>query len=138
VTPFVVGALLAVAVAALGNVTRFDRDRSFYPTLLIIIASYYILFGLQGGSTSALVQEVAIATIFSAVALFGALRFPSLVGIGIAVHGLFDLVHHVIIQNPGVPSWWPGFCMSVDLILGFWVIGLSSSRRTDTVTSSPL
>lgn len=136
-TPFVVGVLLAVAVAALGRGTRFDWDRSFYSTILVIIASYYILFAILGDSTNALVWEMVIAAIFSVAAVLGALRFPLLVGIGIAAHGLFDLVHHVIIQNPGVPPWWPGFCMSVDLILGLWVIGLSRSRRTDTVAMSP-
>ncbi len=136
-TPFVVGVLLAVAVAALGRVTRFDRDRSFYSTILVIIASYYILFAILGDSTNALVWETVVAAIFSVAAVLGALRFPLLVGIGIAAHGLFDLVHHVIIQNPGVPPWWPGFCMSVDLILGLWVIGLSRSRRTHTVAMSP-
>ncbi len=136
-TPYVVGVLLAVAVAALGRVTRFDQDRSFYSTILVIIASYYILFAILGDSTSALVGETAIAIIFSAVALFGALRFPLLVGIGIAAHGLFDLVHHFIIENPGLPPWWPGFCMSIDLLLGVWVIGLFRSRRTNTVAISP-
>jgi hypothetical protein len=130
VTPYVVGILLAVAVALLGRVTRFDNDRSFYATILVIVASYYVLFAIIGHSTDALVGETAIATVFVVVALFGALRFPLLVGIGIAVHGLFDLVHHVIIQNPGLPPWWPAFCMSIDIILGLWVIGLSRSRPT--------
>ncbi len=136
-TPYVVGAVLAVAVAALGRVTRFDRDRSFYSTILVIIASYYILFAVLGASTKALVWETAVATIFSAVAVLGALRFPLLVGIGIAAHGLFDLVHHVIIQNPAVPPWWPAFCMSVDIILGLWVIRLWRFRLTNAVAMSP-
>ena len=132
-TPYVVGVLLAVAVAALGRVTGFDRERSFYSTILVIVASYYILFAILGDSSKALVGETAIATIFIVLALFGALRFPLLVGIGIAAHGLFDLVHHVVIENPGLPPWWPAFCMSVDILLGLWVIGLVRTRPTDTV-----
>ena len=61
---------------------------------------------------------MAVAIPFAAVAVFGALHVPLVVGIGIVAHGLFDLIHHAIIQNPGVPSWWPGFCMSVDVLLG--------------------
>ncbi len=72
-----------------------------------------------------------IAFAFFVVAVFGALRFPLLVGIGIVAHGLFDLVHPVIIQNPGVPAWWPTFCMSLDIFLGLWVIGLSPSRQAN-------
>jgi len=126
-----------VAVAALGRVTHFDRDRSFYSTILVIIASYYILFAILGDSPTALVGETAIATMFWVVAVFGGLRSPLLVGIGIAAHGVLDLVHHVIIQNPGLPPWWPAFCMSVDILLGLWVIGLLRTRRVDTAAIAP-
>lgn len=136
-TPFLVGALLAVIVAVIGKVTRFDQDRSFYSTVLIIIASYYVLFAIQGESTDALVREIMIALAFLAVAIFGALRFPLLVGIGIVAHGIFDLVHSAIIHNPGVPFWWPSFCMSIDVFLGLWVIGLSRFRRTLPQRASP-
>jgi hypothetical protein len=26
-----------------------------------------------------------------------------------------DFFHHLLIQNPGVPVWWPGFCLSFDV-----------------------
>lgn len=134
--PLIAGVLLAVAIAVLARVMRFEQDRSFYPTILIIIASYYILFAILGGSEHALLWELVIALAFSAIAIFGSLRFPLLVGAGIAAHGLFDLVHHVIIQNPGVPSWWPTFCASVDLLLGAWVMGLYYSRRGELLRTS--
>lgn len=36
-------------------------------------------------------------------------------------HGLFDFVHHLLIANPGMPPFWPGFCGSVDVALGAWM-----------------
>ncbi len=54
----------------------------------------------------------------------------------IRLDGIFDLLHHLIIQNPGVPSWWPTFSFSVDVLLGLWVIGLSRSRRNDLLRTS--
>lgn len=134
--PLIAGVLLAVGIAAFAKATRFDQDRSFYPTILIIIASYYVLFAILGGSGHALSWELVIACLFSAIAIFGSLRSPLLVGAGITAHGLFDLVHHGIIQNPGVPSWWPTFCASVDLLLGIWVLGLYYSRRDELMTIS--
>ncbi len=128
--PIVVGALLAVGVAALGKFTHFDEDRSFYFTVLVIIASYYVLFAVLGGSDLALVWELVIAAAFSTVAIVGALHAPTLVGIGIIAHGLFDFVHDGIIENPGVPTWWPSFCGSVDVLLGLWVVILTRSRLT--------
>jgi hypothetical protein len=44
-----------------------------------------------------------------------------LVAAAIAGHGVFDLFHHSLIENAGVPVWWPGFCATVDLILGIWL-----------------
>jgi hypothetical protein len=128
--PVVVGVLLAVGIAALAKFTRFDEDRSFYSTVLVIIASYYVLFAVLGGSGHALVWELVIAVVFSTVAIIGALFFPTLVGAGIIAHGLFDLVHEVIIENSGVPAWWPSFCGSLDALLGLWVIILTRSRLT--------
>lgn len=134
--PLITGVLLAVAVAAFGKVTRFEQDRGFYPTVLIIIASYYVLFAILGGSSYALFWESVVAVAFSAIAVFGSLHFPLLVGAAIAAHGLFDLVHHVIIQNPGVPSWWPIFCSSIDVPLGLWVMSLYHSRRNELLRPS--
>jgi hypothetical protein len=128
--PFVVGVLLAIAIAALAKFTRFDEDRSFYSTVLVIIASYYVLFAVLGDSSHALVWELVIAVAFSTVAIIGALVLPTLVGIGIIAHGLFDLVHDIIIDNPGVPTWWPMFCASIDILLGLWVVILTRSRLT--------
>ena len=126
--PVVVGALLAVGIAALAKFTRFDEDRSFYSTVLVIIASYYVLFAVLSGSGGALVWELVIAVSFSTVAIIGALFFPMLVGTGIVAHGLFDIVHDVLIENSGVPAWWPSFCASIDVLLGIWVIILTRNR----------
>lgn len=134
--PIVVGLLLAVGIAALAKFTRFDEDRSFYSTVLVIIASYYVLFAVLDGSSHALVWELVIAVAFSTVAMIGALFLPTLVGIGIIAHALFDLVHNVIIDNSGVPTWWPSFCGSIDALLGLWVILLTRSRRTCLMRSN--
>ncbi len=45
-----VGAGLALAIAALASCAGFDRGRAFYPTLMVVIASYYGLFAVMGGS----------------------------------------------------------------------------------------
>lgn len=128
--PVVIGVLSAVAIAAFARSMRFDRDRSFYSTVLIVIAAYYILFAVMGGSSQALVWELAAALVFSTVAVTGVLHLPVLVGVGIFSHGLFDFVHYMMIQDAGVPDWWPAFCGSLDVVLGLWVIGLSCSEGT--------
>ena len=39
--PYVIGIVLSLGVALLARGVGFDRDRAFYPTVLIVIASYY-------------------------------------------------------------------------------------------------
>ena len=134
--PVVIGVLLAVGIAALAKFTRFDEDRSFYSTVLVIVASYYVLFAVLDSSAHALVWELVIAVAFSTVAITGALFLPSLVGIGIIAHGLFDLVHDALIENSGVPTWWPSFCASIDVVLGLWVIIVTRSRLTKEKTKT--
>jgi hypothetical protein len=48
----------------------FDRDRAFYPALLVVIASYYVLFAVMTGSYAVLVES-AIMTAFAALAVLG-------------------------------------------------------------------
>ena len=34
---------------------------------------------------------------------------------GLAGHGMLDAVHGRLIANPGVPGWWPAFCLAFDV-----------------------
>jgi hypothetical protein len=47
---------------------------------------------------------------------------------GLAGHGVFDFFHRAFVQNPGVPVWWPGFCMSFDVLAGMFVAVLLVKR----------
>jgi len=122
VIEFLIGAILAIAIAIFAKVTRFEKERSFYSTVLIVIASYYVLFAFI--SFESIEIEIVIASIFSIAAIVGAFRWPVLLGLGILAHGVFDFVHSSFINNSGVPHWWPAFCAGVDIVLGLWVIYL--------------
>lgn len=115
---YFVGLAVAGAVAGL----RFDRDRSFAPTILIVVAHYYVLFALMGAGSRTVVIEGVVAVGFLLAAVAGFQKSQWLVAAAIAGHGLFDLVHHWLIDNPGVPRWWPGFCMTFDVVFGAWLL----------------
>lgn len=66
---YLVGALLALAVSGMATLSRLDRDRAFYPTLMVVIASYYALFAVIGGSDHALSVETGVITVFLAASL---------------------------------------------------------------------
>jgi len=119
---FLIGVALAVALIVFGRLTGYEKDRSFFPTLLIVIASYYLLFATLTDSISTLLIEIAVAAFFIVVAIWGSFRFPILVGAGIALHGVFDFAYGYFYVNTGVPIWWPAFCAGIDIPFGLWVI----------------
>ena len=117
---YFIGLLVASAVAGLAA-GGFGRDRSFAPTILIVVAHYYVLFAIMGGSNRALVIESIVASGFLLSAMLGFRKIPWLVPAAMVSHGVFDFFHHSFIENLGVPSWWPGFCLTFDVLFGGWL-----------------
>jgi hypothetical protein len=118
---YVVGVILGLVVAGFATIVGLDRGRSFYPTVVIVVAAYYALFAVMGGSRTILEIEVAIGLGFSACAVAGFKKSMWLVAAALAGHGVFDLFHNALIENTGMPVWWPGFCAGADLALGGWM-----------------
>ena len=129
-----VGAFLALAVGLLATASGLDRDRAFYPTVTIVIASFYALFAVMGASTHALVLESLVGAVFLAVAVAGFRSSLWVVVAALAAHGIFDLVHGRVIANPGVPSWWPAFCLTYDLTAAAYLGWLLGSGRIRAAT----
>lgn len=125
---YLLGLGLAVMVCAFATLVGFDRDRVFYPTLVAVIATYYILFAVMGSSTRALAWESLVAAAFFALAVAGFKKSLWIVVAALAGHGVFDFFHHVFIHNPGVPEWWPGFCLSFDVLAGGFLAVLLMQR----------
>jgi hypothetical protein len=130
---YLVGVVLAAVVCAFGIVAGFDRDRVFYPTLLMPIATYYVLFAVVGSSTPAIIIESLVAAAFLTLALTGFKRNLWVIVGALVGHGVFDFYHHVFIENPGVPVWWPGFCMSFDVLAGGFLAMLLMKRPPPSV-----
>jgi hypothetical protein len=125
---YLIGIVLAAVVCVFAMLAGFDRDRVFYPALLMPIATYYVLFAVMGSSTPALITESLVACAFLMLALAGFKKNLWVIAGALAGHGLFDFCHHVFIHNPGVPIWWPGFCGSFDIFAGGFLAMLLMSR----------
>jgi hypothetical protein len=121
---YLVGIVLALAVSLFGTVFSFDRERSFYPVMTIVIASTYQLFAAMGGTTQLLSLETAMFFVFVSAAVLGFRTNLWIVVGALAGHGTFDLVHPHLISNPGVPVWWPAFCMTYDISAALYLAWL--------------
>src|SRR6266853_3431148 len=118
---YLIGVILSLAVSCFSSLVCFDRERAFYPTVLIVIASYYVLFAVMGASRRTLIIEIVVAGGFLLVAVFGFRKNFWLVVAALIGHGVFDFVHGFFIDNPGVPHWWPGSCLAFDALLGVFL-----------------
>src|SRR5688572_15770406 len=57
-----------------------------------------------------------------------------IVVVALAGHGVFDAVHGHVIENAGVPAWWPAWCFSYDVGAAGCLAWLITRRR---VTATP-
>jgi hypothetical protein len=126
---YLVGAGMALGVGALAALTGLDRDRAFYATVLIVVAHYYVLFAVMAGSGPALVAESVALAAFAGLAVLGFRTSLWVVALGLAAHGLFDFFRGGLIANPGVPPWWPNFCLSFDLVAAAWLAWRLARQR---------
>ena len=133
---YAIGIAAATTVGLFATLIGFDKERSFYPVVLIVIATLYLLFAVQAGSTGALVAEAIPALVFVATAALGFRKTPWLVVAGLAFHGVFDFFHHAVIANPGVPVWWPGWCLAYDVVAAAYLAVLIIVRRASRAAAS--
>jgi hypothetical protein len=134
--PLMVGVLLAVAVGLMATSVGLDRERAFYPTVMIVIALLYALFAVLGESTRALALELLVGSVFVALAVWGFRSSLWIVVIALAAHGLLDLVHPRIITNPGVPAWWPAFCGAYDVAAAAYLASMLKIGRLRAAASA--
>ena len=118
---YAIGSVLSLVVAVFARVVGFDRDRAFYSTVVIVVATYYVLFAAMTGSTQTVLMECVIAGVFVTAAVAGFKRSTWIVVAALAGHGLMDFVHGNLVANAGVPVFWPAFCASYDLGAAAWL-----------------
>ena len=135
---YFIGITLAVTVGVFARWVGLDRDRAFYPTVMIVIASLYGLFAILADSPVVLVAEFAVGAGFIALATVGFKRSLWLVVAALAAHGLFDILHPHAFHNPGVPAWYPEFCLAYDVAAaGFLGWRLRQFKRAANGSAMP-
>jgi hypothetical protein len=118
---YLVGTTLALLFCSAAAWLGMDRERVFYPAVVMAVASYYLAFAVVDGRNGVMLSEVAIAAVFIAAAVAGFKRSPWIAVVALAGHGGMDAFHHHLVHNAGVPQVWPEFCMTFDLTAAAFV-----------------
>ena len=89
--------------------------------MVIVVALYYVLFAVMSGSVRTVVLESVVMSLFAIAAVVGFKSSAWIVVAALAGHGVFDVVHGHVIENAGVPAWWPAWCLSYDVGAAAWL-----------------
>ena len=132
---YFIGVVVALGVALFAMRVGLDRDRTFYSTVTIVVASYYVLFAAMGGSAHAMVLELIVMAGFVTAAVIGFKKSEWILVAALAGHGVFDALRGNAIENAGVPAWWPAFCGSYDVVaaacLAWIIVRRSAAARPE-------
>lgn len=99
--------------------------------MMIVIASYYVLFAVLGGDGRALGAELAISIVFVCLAVISFRTSLWIVAAALLGHAGFDFIHGQVVTNPGAPTWWPMFCASIDGFAACYLGWRLVCRRVD-------
>lgn len=128
-----IGIFIAVIVVLRFRARRLEKTQWAYPLLLATFPIYYWVFAVYASDYTALLNELMAGVTFLAIA-YVAYRSRSfatllLLAIGYVAHAAYDFYHDALFVNSGVPTWWPEFCGSVDVLIGGYVAYLAFSLR---------
>lgn len=126
------GILVAVVIIVLAQVlSKYVSTRLFAASTLVAIAFIYVGFSLKGNPAELIVLEAGIALVFYFMALIGYTSYSSLLAYGIILHGIWDIFHHyAVLIGTDIPSYWPSFCLTVDLIDGIYFLLVFRNQKS--------
>lgn len=126
-----IGIICGLIIILCGKLTGFENNCSFYPNILIVIGLLYVLFAIVDGRTKVIVYESLFALAFVGIAVLGFKKRLLIAAIGIFMQGIFDIFHNFMIENSGVPDFYPRFCLAVDFVPAIYLgsVQIINSRR---------
>jgi len=104
VLPFLIGVALTVTLLGLAWITGL-----------------YVVFAFEHGGVREVIINSMIAVLFLTLAILGYVWSLYIVAFGLILHGVFDIIYVVSPTNPA-PDWWGPLCLSIDAILGLFLI----------------
>lgn len=127
----ILGLLIAFIAIAMAKDVGL-RPRGFALGLAVLPA-IYMLFALMAGDMSATALEFAYGLPFFVLGYLcfkGGFKGSGLVVVGLwALQAAYDAYHHLLVANPGVPFWYPPFCLGFDIMMVLYLLRLVSRQK---------
>lgn len=127
----IIGLLLGFIAIAMAK--DIDLPPRGFALALVVLPLVYMLFALMVGDGHALVLEFAYGLpffIFGIVCFIRGFKGSGLLVISLWVlHAAYDVYHHMLVANAGVPFWYPALCLGFDMMMVIYLIRLVSRQR---------
>ena len=122
-SPVGFGVALFLITAPVHLLVDTETSITFAAVTLALIGGAYIGFAVADGRPKVFWFELAVATLFGAAAVLGILWHWAALPIGLALHAVWDLMHHNSHRLARIPRWYIPFCVVFDLLAaGFLVL----------------
>ncbi|MFK7956296.1 MAG: hypothetical protein AB8B96_09385 [Lysobacterales bacterium] len=122
------GCLFGLLLVAFWRARRVEHWA--YAWCLMVLPGIYVGFALFADESGIVAQELMFGLPFLVVgplcAVFSFPRSAVVLGLMWIAHGFYDAFHHLLFINSGVLSWYPGFCAGVDVLIGSYLLVLST------------
>lgn len=89
---------------------------------LALIGGAYIGFGAADSNARVFWAELAVALLFALAAFLGLIWHWAFLPLGLALHALWDILHHKSRRLASVPNWYIPFCVAFDLLAAAFFI----------------
>lgn len=116
------GITLAIATIALSTFLPEKFVYSFFAILLSTAGGIYIGFSIVDNKhPKEFIWEVIVSLLFPLLALVGIWKYPLAIAIGWALHGVWDLMHHLQELQTETGKSYPILCLIYDFIIAWYV-----------------
>jgi hypothetical protein len=117
----ILGVLLALLFIWFARTRGPRREPFIYSIGLIIAALFYVVFSVTGATTQWFMLELIGLVVFTIIAVLGLRVSLWFLALGWASHVSWDVLLHLVREQPFVPDWYPVACISFDLIVAGYI-----------------
>lgn len=123
-TAIISGILSAIALIFITILlNKYFTTRLIASASLTAIGFIYVGFALKNNPLPIMILEISMAILFFFLAIVGYRYRNALLGYGIMLHGVWDMLHHNgWFVNTDMPVYWPVFCLIIDFVYGFYIL----------------
>ena len=123
----IIGASLGIIIIILFSILRQFDKKIIYGLILSGIGFLYVGFAWTDLQALLINSTQAVVVVF--IAYYGSTKNINILAAGYFLHGIWDLVYPTF-QNPDLlPPHYDLFCLSIDFIMGFYILILNRYGR---------